>query len=106
MATLCANHGEGVRLQGYDVPEITSPKCHREYTLAMRSRNRLQELIRHPSTRLFINPGTCGYNRRCGSLVVQGRDVCDTLIEEGLASRMVCHNNHCPPPADWCNLWR
>jgi hypothetical protein len=54
-------------------------------------------------------PGTqgtraCNFGRRCGTLKVQGRDVADILISEGLAAPFVCEATRCPRmPSPWCS---
>jgi endonuclease YncB( thermonuclease family) len=78
--------GEKVRIQGIDAPETHEPKCDAEERLGTRSADRLQALLssgtvvatrgerdRDPNGRLLRN------------LAVDGRDVGQTLIEEGLA---------------------
>lgn len=56
-------------------------------------------------------PGTegtdkCNYGRSCGALKVDGKDVGQTLIAEGLAVPFVCGRNGCPPtPSPWCGYF-
>lgn len=101
-------HGERVRLQGFDAPESSHPKCEREARLANRATIRLRSLVADKSATLTLDQGTtCGYGRRCGTLMVNGENVGTILIREGLASPMVCDGppgrHKCPPPANWCS---
>jgi endonuclease YncB( thermonuclease family) len=44
----------------------------------------------------------CNYGRLCGTLTVDGRDVGDVLIGEGLAHRYTCSGDRCPRRPGWC----
>lgn len=94
------NDGGLVRLQGFNTPELHA-ECYAERTLAYRAKARLSDLIRQGAT-LRINPGLCGYGRACGSLLLDGVDVAETMIREGLAEPYVCTGNKCPKRRSWC----
>jgi micrococcal nuclease len=93
-------HGVSIRLQGFNTPELHA-QCADEERLARRAKARLEALVREGAT-LTINHGRCGYGRRCGSMLLHGRDVGDILIAEGLAEPYVCVDNRCPRRRSWC----
>lgn len=104
----------GTRLVGFNTPETYEPRCTRERDLGQRATARLLELV-HTADRVELRlvacacpPGTqgtrdCNFGRSCGVLRVDGRDVGDILINEGLAVRFRCGSTGCPPlPRPWC----
>ncbi len=95
-------NGTAVRLQGFNTPELHDAKCHAEFELAQRAKSRLTQLALSSGARVVIAGGRCGYGRSCGTMSVDGVDVGETLISEGLAERYVCKNNYCPPRRKWC----
>ncbi len=112
--TIRLDDGTRVRLVGFNTPEKFEPRCSREAALGNRASERLRELVATAtSTDLKLvacacAPGTegtkkCNHGRSCGTLKVNGRDVGQTLISEGLAVPFVCGANACPPtPRPWC----
>ncbi|TBF83150.1 thermonuclease family protein [Rhizobium leguminosarum] len=103
----------GTRLVGYNTPEKFSPQCEYERKLGERASSRLRELVRSPNLQLTKVPcacpagseGTdaCNHGRSCGVLRVDGRDVGQILIGEGLAVPFICEGNRCPrTPRPWC----
>ena len=105
--------GGRYRLAGFDTPERGDlAKCDSERELAARATARLQGLISSGNASLVrvacaCREGTegtrrCNHGRLCGALMVNGRDVGDILVGEGLAHRYVCTGTHCPPRAGWC----
>lgn len=102
------------RLVGFDTPELRgrAGRCDESRTLARAARNRLRALIAAGATDLTevacsCRPGTegtrdCNHGRRCGTLTVDGRDVGDILITEGLARPYAYDWRHPPKPANWC----
>ncbi len=112
--TIRLNDGTRVRLVGFNTPEKFEPKCSREADLGNRASARLKELVATAtSTSVALvacsckagTEGTrrCNYARSCGKLTVDGRDVGQTLIEEGLAVPFICGGSGCPPtPRPWC----
>jgi endonuclease YncB( thermonuclease family) len=112
--TIKLKDGTRVRLVGFNTPEKFEPKCSREAALGNRASERLNELVAAAaSTDVTLvacscRPGTegtkkCNYGRSCGRLTVDGRDVGETLIGEGLAVPFVCGVSGCPPtPRPWC----
>ncbi|WP_342585732.1 thermonuclease family protein [Rhizobium acidisoli] len=112
--TIRLNNGTRVRLVGFNTPEKFEPMCSNEAKLGNRASERLRELVGHAaSTNVSLvacscKPGTqgtkkCNYGRSCGKLEVDGRDVGQILISEGLAVPFVCGATGCPPtPRPWC----
>lgn len=105
--------GEHVRLVGLNTPETYDPRCAAELALGMRAKERLRQLLANGTPQLVkvpcaCKPGTegtqrCNYGRSCGILSVNGRDVADTLISEGLAVPFQCSGTGCPRlPRPWC----
>lgn len=108
-----SGEARGLRLVGLNAPETFEPKCARERELGNRAKARLKELVKGENLTLIriacsCAPGTegttaCNYGRSCGRLLVNGRDVSQTLISEGLAVRFQCGSTSCPPtPRPWC----
>jgi micrococcal nuclease len=96
------NH-QSVRLTPYNAPEIHG-KCPDEQRLAVRAKVRLTQLLNEPTAELHLVPGkTCAWGRKCGSITVNGKNVADILISEGLAEPLLCKGNKCPKRRDWCH---
>ncbi|MGM4909365.1 thermonuclease family protein [Rhizobium sp. 768_B6_N1_8] len=104
---------KGTRLVGYNTPEKFAPQCESERQLGERASARLKELVTGGATRLTkiacaCPPGTegtdrCNHGRSCGTLLVDGKDVGDILIREGLAVPFGCAGTRCPAiPRPWC----
>jgi endonuclease YncB( thermonuclease family) len=102
-----------IRLVGFNAPETRDPQCAGEGALGDRATRRLKELVSSRRTDLTkvpcaCAPGTegtdrCNYGRSCGILRVDGRDVGDILIAEGLATPFRCGASSCPrTPRPWC----
>lgn len=108
-----AGEATGTRLVGFNTPEKFSPQCASERRLGQRASARLKELVEGGATRLTkvacaCAPGTegterCNHGRSCGTLLVDGEDVGNILIREGLAVPFLCSGTRCPPtPRPWC----
>lgn len=105
---------KGTRLVGLNTPETYRPECDRELALGQQATSRLKDLVRtadQVELRLVAcacPPGTqgtddCNFGRSCGVLRVDGRDVSDILIGDGLAVRFQCGQTSCPRlPRPWC----
>jgi len=95
--------GERVRLAGIDTPELPpSAACDREVRLALEAKARLLELVREADqVTLHRPPGerrdADRYGRLLRDLQVDGRDVGDILIAEGLAQAWRGRK------AEWCS---
>ena len=106
--------GRLTRLVGFNTPETFEPACAAERRLGKHAEARLRDLVRSGNVGFAevacaCQPGTegtarCNYGRACGVLHVDGRDVGETLMAEGLAVRFVCGGTGCPPtPRPWCS---
>jgi endonuclease YncB( thermonuclease family) len=111
--TIKMDDGTRVRLVGFNTPEKFEPRCENERVLGIRASKRLVEIVssgKPAVTKVACSckPGTegtdrCNYGRSCGILEVDGRDVGQTLIAEGLAVPFTCGPSGCPPtPRPWC----
>lgn len=82
-------HGQNIRLEGYDTPEPTTDICggEMEVELAHAASDRLLEILNsnHWTVETFGLDGTG--TRLLGTIRIDGRDVGDILIVEGLARR-------------------
>lgn len=108
-----SGESRGTRLIGFNAPEIGNARCSRERELGHRATSRLKQLITSGEVSLqkvacSCRPGTegtnaCNHGRSCGVLRVNGRDVGQILISEGLAVRFQCGATSCPrTPSPWC----
>lgn len=78
--------GARVRLVGFDTPETYRARCTYEKRLGDLATARVRELLDGVvRVELMLLPGRDRYDRLLGRLMVNGRDVGDTLISEGLA---------------------
>jgi endonuclease YncB( thermonuclease family) len=76
---------ERVRIVNIEAPGISEPDCEREEIFALRSRQRLAELIRAGPVTLD-RTGRDHLGRTLARIVLaDGRDVATILVEEGLA---------------------
>jgi endonuclease YncB( thermonuclease family) len=101
-----------VRLVGCDTPESRRGQCDAEKRLAKQAKSYLQKLINTGNVQLeyvpcSCKPGTegtdaCNHSRACGILRADGRNVCDMMIDEGLAVSFLCGATSCPPQQNWC----
>lgn len=81
--------------RAFDTPETYRPDCAAEAQLGAQATSRLKRLLRGAeATRLDLGRRSCGFGRYCGALRVDGINVGDSLIREGLARQS---RNH-----DWC----
>ena len=105
--------GEPVRLVGFNAPETSGARCEVERELGEYATSRLEVLVAggelmFEKVACACRPGTegtsaCNYGRACGTLRIDGRDVGDILIAEGLAVPFVCGERRCPQtPRPWC----
>lgn len=107
--------GSSYRVVGYDTPEVAS-RGRRvvepdERAVANIATERFQELINSGTLDLNEVPcvcpagthGTkaCNNGRKCAVLLLNGKNIGDTLIAEELAVPFVCGPTRCPRMPDW-----
>lgn len=80
--SLCAR--AGVRLRGIDAPEMRAT-CPLEAQKGRAARERLRELLDYGHRMQLRNVGREKYGRLLADLEIDGRDVGERLIAEGLA---------------------
>jgi endonuclease YncB( thermonuclease family) len=83
--TIHAPFGVKYRLMGFDTPEIFHAKCDAEFELGMAAKKRLEELLASGEVRVIESGRIDKYRRTLARVEVNGRDVGEILIGEGLA---------------------
>jgi micrococcal nuclease len=80
-------NGEKVRLVGFNTPEISEPQCAAEATKGKQATLRLQQLLNSGSLSFSATADRDRdrYGRLLREVRVDGRDVAEVLISEGLA---------------------
>jgi micrococcal nuclease len=92
--------GISIRLVDYDAPELFSPRCRRESTLALRAKSELQRQVAAGNLQVSIVPcATNNYGRLCGRATLSDRTP--------LASHMILLNLAVPydgleQKKNWC----
>ena len=96
------------RLMGLNAPEMKSicqnPEAKAvEQRAAVKARDRLRQLVNHPTARLseVLCHGS-NFGRRCGIVKVEGIDVATIMIRENLAEPFTCGSKGCTRRRDWC----
>ena len=80
--------GQAIRLIGFDTPETYRAGCASERRLGDAATDRLRDLLaRATSAQLAYLPRRDQYGRELARLMVDGRDVADIMVGEGLARR-------------------
>lgn len=80
--------GEVIRIENIDAPEIHEPKCPAERALGKIAKRRLDELLNAaPSIDLIRRKRLDRYGRTIALVRVDGSDLGEQLIVEGLARR-------------------
>lgn len=74
------------RVMGLDTPETVRAKCPEELAAGKRATERLRALVAGGAPRIH-RKGTDKYGRALIRLWVDGRDVAETMVNEGLAVR-------------------
>ncbi|MCA0920207.1 thermonuclease family protein [Pseudooceanicola nanhaiensis] len=78
---------EKIRLLSIDAPELFSPKCSQEALQAREARDRLADLLNGEMR--VEREGEDRYGRTLARVFVDGRDVGELLVREGLVRRWV-----------------
>jgi endonuclease YncB( thermonuclease family) len=108
-----AVNGKTIHLVGFIAPEKREAQCKAERDLGDKAANRLRELVLAggleyspvmcPCPTATLGRWFCKFGRSCGTLKMNGRDVGDILVEEGLAAAYSCAKG-CPKTTRlWCN---
>ena len=83
--TIKAPFGVTYRLLGFDTPETRFARCDAERELGLAAKDRLEELLTRGEVRVLESGKLDRYGRTLASVTVNGRDVGEILIGEGLA---------------------
>jgi micrococcal nuclease len=92
----CGSSTRSARLLGFDAPETKSPKCPEEAAWGHRATLRLRQLLTSPDVAIYLQ-GVEKYGRDLVRVTVNGRDVAEVMIGEGLAVAY-----HGEKRRDWC----
>lgn len=80
---------EAIRFLGINAPEISKPACDREAELGRMAAERVAELVRSARQVVLDRKGRDRYRRTLATVKVDGRDIGQILMEEGLARKWV-----------------
>lgn len=97
---LCGTQTQTARLVGFDTPETSPPRCPAEAALGLKAKLRLGDLLAQRQSQgavLLDHRGWDKYERRLMAMQIDGRDVGEILIAEGLA---VAYDGGAR--VDWC----
>jgi len=98
---LCGAETRKARLVGFDAPETDPARCEAEAALGQAAKLRLGDLVARaqalPEGMLLDDLGSDKYGRRLVVMRLQGRDVAEMMIAEGLA---VSYGGEAR--VDWC----
>lgn len=79
-------NGQRLRLLSIDTPETYKPRCDAELAKGREATARLRELVNRAQRIEIVDSGQIDkYDRRLVNLLIDDRDVGNTLITEGLA---------------------
>ena len=80
--------GQSIRLVGFDTPETYRAECASERRLGDAATDRLRDLLaRASSAQLAYLPRRDQYGRDLARLMLDGQDVADIMVGEGLGRR-------------------
>jgi endonuclease YncB( thermonuclease family) len=95
--------GEHIRILGINAPELSKAKCRDETVRGLRARSRLMDLMQAGNVVVERGEGTerfDRYRRTLAHVSVDGVDVGETLMREGLARRWV--QKYVKMEEPWC----
>lgn len=87
------------RIVGYDTPETYSPKCMDELVKGLAATKKVRELLAAGPVEWKDTGRSDLYNRRLVEIKVDGKDLKDHLVPEGLA---VPYSGRGRRTKDWC----
>lgn len=83
--TMKAPYGVTYRVLGYDTPETHFAKCDAERRLGRVATRRFEQLLASGEVKVVESGRIDKYRRMLATVYVNGRDVSETMIAEGLA---------------------
>ncbi len=83
--TVHTTDGRKYRLESCDAPETRYARCRHERERGEAAKQRLRQLIQGGYPEVERTGRSCRWGRECVHLHVDGVNVCETLIGEGLA---------------------
>lgn len=85
---ICKSGGQAlVRIVGFDTPETFAPGCAAEAEKGERAKERLTEILSGATLVGLEARGADKYRRMLARVTVDGQDVADLMVAEGLAVR-------------------
>jgi endonuclease YncB( thermonuclease family) len=96
--TIRSPAGVKYRLMGFDAPETYRAQCPEELAIGLKAKVRMEELIASGTARLMEHR-LDKYGRTLAVLMIDGKDVAETMIEAGLARPY-----HGERRQGWCGL--
>jgi endonuclease YncB( thermonuclease family) len=100
--TCTLTSGEKVRLLVIDAPELRGARCGRERVMAIKARDRLSELVAGRRVELERSPKRDAFRRTLATIAIDGRDVGEIMLAEGLAVHWRAGLRH-ERPGPWCS---
>jgi endonuclease YncB( thermonuclease family) len=99
--TLELTSGERIRILDVDTPELRGARCNREFALAMRAKERLEELVASGQPVVVSRQGRDRYRRALAEITIGGEDVATLLMRDGLALPYRPRQSR-EKPGPWC----
>lgn len=91
---------ERIRVLPHDAPELEHARCPAERAIAERARDRLDQLLRSGRVQI-LRDGCDAYRRTKARVLVDGRDVAEIMLAEGLVIRFEPRQSQVRP-GPWC----
>ena len=94
------NRKEKIRLLELDTPEISKPKCEKEYLRGIEARDFINQLIEDANSIIIETDYSKDYfGRTLAYLIVDGVDVSNLIIEQGMGVKYQKGEKN-----DWCKI--